>query len=73
MSPVVFYESSRFPIVLFGWGRKHRKSDLRDFHSGTQNDGNVILVRYFERDVQKVSGVHDTCRVVDHEAYPSER
>lgn len=73
MIPVIFCESPD-DFIISRWRRgQFRKGNLRDFHAGPQNDGDVALIADLERDVQKVAWIDDARSVVNHETHTGER
>ena len=71
--PVIFRETPSSFISTRWWRRDSGEEYLGDLHPGTQDDGNIVLIRYFKSDTQEVARIYDTRRVVNHKADAGER
>lgn len=62
-----------FLVIPFGRRGHIGEDELSDFHLGTKDYRDIIEVAELENDVEIVSRVDESCRVVDNESDAGER
>jgi len=61
-------EAADFLVIAVYWTGQHRKHELGDLHTRTQDNRNTIDIGEFQRQIQVMSGIDKPRGIVDDEA-----
>src|SRR3990167_10964901 len=68
MLPIILMKAADFLVIAIYWTGQHRKHELCDLHTGTQDNRNTIDIGEFQRQIQVMPGIDKTGGIVDDEA-----